>query len=129
MRRRNGDTIIEMMMAFLILIFVLGITVTGSSWVVTLEKKTVIKSDIYDVAYSYAEEISSTEYSYLGDLNDEVELNGFSYSRTYTSITTQHFFESGWEVNYVTLEVELKDKNGQFANEEYKVEMTVIPKQ
>jgi len=129
MKRRSGDTLVEMMMAFLILIFVLGITVAGSGWVVTLEKKTVVKSDIYDVAYSYAEEILATEYDTLDALADEVELNGFTYSRAATPSSMNDFLESGWTVNYVTLGVKLKDENNEFGDEEYYVKMTVIPKQ
>ncbi|HPF17896.1 MAG TPA: type II secretion system protein [Thermotogota bacterium] len=129
MRRRSGDTLVEMMMAFVILIFVLGITVGGSAWVVTLEKKTVVKSDIYDVAYSYAEEILATEYGSLNSLADEVELNGFTYSRTATPNSMNNFLESGWTVNYVTLGVKLDDENNEFGDEEYYVKMTVIPKQ
>jgi len=129
MRRRNGDTLVEMMMAFLILIFVLGITVGGSAWVVNLEKKTVVKSDIYDVAYSYAEEILATEYDSLDALEEEVELNGFKYSRTATPSSMNNFLVSGWAVNYVTLGVKLKDENNEFGDEEYYVKMTVIPEQ
>src|SRR6056297_3182576 len=127
MRKRNGDTLVEMMMAFLILIFVLGITVGGSAWVVNLEKKAVVKSDIYDVAYSYAEEILATEYGDLDTLADEVELNGFTYLRDYDDYSEPNFFEAGWDINYVILEVELKDENNEFGDEEYYVKMTVIP--
>ena len=129
LKRHSGFTIVETLIAFLILMLVISITVTGSAWVVTLEKKAVVKSDIYDVAYSYAEEILATEYGDLDTLADEVELNGFTYLRDYDDYSEPNFFESGWDINYVILEVELKDENNEFDDEEYYVKMTVIPQQ
>ena len=133
LKRHSGFTIVETLIAFLILMLVISITVTGSAWVVTLEKKAVVKSDIYDVAYSYAEEILATKYVDLDTLadddDDEVELNGFTYLRDYDDYSEPNFFESGWEINYVILKVELKDENNEFGDEEYYVKMTVIPQQ
>src|SRR6056297_2699100 len=99
LKRHSGFTIVETLIAFLILMLVISITVTGSAWVVTLEKKAVVKSDIYDVAYSYAEEILATEYGSeeYDDLNNtEVDLNGFTYLRDYEEDSKSDFFESDW---------------------------------
>jgi len=125
LKRHSGFTIIETLIAFLILMFVISITVLASSWIVGLEKKAMVKSDIYDVAYSYAEECLSKSISDLE--NSTLTLNGFTYYcsfATHTNASISDYFGKA-DVHTATLTTELNDE--KITDEVYEVKMLIIP--
>ena len=127
MRRRNGDTLVEMMIAFVILMFAVSITMLNASWIVGIEKKAEIKSDIYDVSYSYAEECVSKKPSEF--TGKEVTVNGFTYSGTCVKHTNSIQGFDSVAIYMATLTVELVDERNQFDDEDFRVEMVIVPKQ
>jgi len=130
MKKRRADSLIEILIAFLIIIIAISISVLASSQVNQLKKQAVIKTHIYDLAYSYAEEqlatstILFTEGSETeGSTDVTIEDNDFILTFTIgaSKTTINDFFDA--TITAATLTVELKD------DDDFKVQMLVIPKQ
>ena len=130
MKKRRADSLIEILIAFLIIIIAISISVLASSQVNRLKKQAVVKTHIYDLAYSYAEEqlatseiLFSTNTSTYGSTEITIDDNDFilTFKITIEASTNLDFFDE--TATSATLTVELKDDN------DYKVEMLVIPKQ
>ena len=60
-RRSNGSVLVEVLIAFLIVIIAISITLLAANNVIGLEREARIKSDIYNIAYSYAETLAGTK--------------------------------------------------------------------
>jgi len=121
MRKRSGDTIIEILIAFMIIIFAISISVLASAKVNELKKEAVIKSHIYDVAYSAAEEQLSTSTplpTKTVTINYEDYELRFKITSESSSLT---LFATS--ITSATVSVELEN------DAQYKVDMLVIPKQ
>jgi len=128
MRKRSGDTIIEILIAFMIIIFAISISVLASAQVNELKKEAVIKSHIYDVAYSAAEEQLSTS-TILPD--EVVTIDYEDYELMFTveathAVSANGFFDT--DVTLATVTVKFNDGN-DIEDDDYKIEMLVIPKQ
>jgi len=126
MRKRSGDTIIEILIAFMIIIFAISISVLASAQVNELKKEAVIKSHIYDVAYSAAEEQLSTS-TILPDEVVTIKYEDYVLTFEVTSTTASLSF-FGKNATSATVSVRFKDGNNN-EDDDYKIEMLVIPKQ
>jgi len=126
MRKRSGDTIIEILIAFMIIIFAISISVLASAKVNELKKEAVIKSHIYDVAYSAAEEQLSTS-TILPDEVVTIKYEDYVLTFEVTSTTASLSF-FGKNATSATVSVRFKDGNNN-EDDDYKIEMLVIPKQ
>jgi len=128
MKKRRADSLVEILIAFLIIIIAISISVLASSQVNQLKKQAVIKTHIYDLAYSYAEEqlatstllFSDTGYSKDHIIDDNDFLLTFTVETSPTTIT--NFF--GQDITAATLTVKLKDEA-----DKYKIQLLVIPQQ
>ncbi|MFW6262679.1 MAG: hypothetical protein ACOC34_01470, partial [Thermotogota bacterium] len=136
MKRRCADSLIEILIAFLIIIIAISISVLASSQVNNLKKQAVIKSHIYDLAYSYAEEqlatstiLNSTNTSTYGSTEVTIDDNDFilTFTITIEASTNLNFFDE--TATSATLSVTLNDEKDENGEDKYKVEMLVIPKQ
>jgi len=130
MKKRRADSLIEILIAFLIIIIAISISILATSQVSQLKRQAVVKTHIYDLAYSYAEEqlatseiLFSTNTSTYGSTEITIDDNDFilTFKITIEASTNLDFFDE--TATSATLTVELKDDN------DYKVEMLVIPKQ
>ena len=128
MRKRRGDTIIEILIAFMIIIFAISISVLASAKVNELKKEAVIKSHIYDVAYSAAEEQLSTSTplpTKTVTINYEDYELRFTVETTHT-VSARGFFDT--DATLATVIVKFNDGNHN-EDDDYKIDMLVIPKQ
>ncbi|HOO33273.1 MAG TPA: prepilin-type N-terminal cleavage/methylation domain-containing protein [Thermotogota bacterium] len=132
MRKRHGETLVEVLIAFVIIIIAIAITVLPSRAVNQLKKESVIKSHIYDLAYSYAEQQMSTSvllFKASGG-STEVKINDSDYRYplifTITIIPTKTTFleNATITITEATLSVAYKGEEN-----DYKVEMLLFPKQ
>jgi Tfp pilus assembly protein PilV len=133
MKKRRGDSLIEILIAFLIIIIAISISVLASSQVNQLKKQAVVKTHIYDLAYSYAEEqlastilFSDTDYSTEVTIEDNDFILTFTIETSPTTTINDFFGES---IDIVTLKVTLNNEKDKDGNDKYQVQMLVIPKQ
>jgi len=131
MKKRRADSLVEILIAFLIIIIAISISVLASSQVNELKKQAVVKTHIYDLAYSVAEEqlsanhlLYSTDLTTTGSTTTTIEANDFQLTFTITAEPTSITF-FGESIHAAQLKVELADGT----EEEYKIQMLVIPKQ
>lgn len=136
MKKRRGDSLIEILIAFLIIIIAISISVLASSQVNQLKKQAVVKTHIYDLAYSYAEEqlatsniLFSTNTHTFGSTEVIKEENDFILTFTITIEASKNldFFDEA--ATSATLTVTLQDEKDKDGNDKYQVQMLVIPKQ
>ena len=130
MKKRRADSLVEILIAFLIIIIAISISVLASSQVNKLKKQAVIKTHIYDLAYSYAEEqlakntlLFSVNLTTAGSSTITKEYNDFILTFIITAEPTSTTL-FGETIRMAQLSVELDEENP----EEYKVQMLVIPK-
>lgn len=132
MKKRRADSLVEILIAFLIIIIAISISVLASSQVNHLKKQAVVKTHIYDLAYSVAEEqlgsvkiLFSTNTTTFGSTEVIVDDNDvlLTFKITIEAFTNVDFFEKS--ATSATLTVELKENIA----EEYKVQMILFPKQ
>jgi len=129
MKKRRADSLVEILIAFLIIIIAISISVLASSQVNHLKKQAVVKTHIYDLAYSVAEEQLAASTILFSDsgYSTEVRKEANDFILTFTietsPTTITNFF--GTTIQAATLTVELADDT----EEEYKIQMLVIPKQ
>lgn len=127
MKKRDGESLIGILIALLIIVISITITVLPSNTVNRLKKESVIKSHIYDLAYSYAEEQMSTSTILFKDSNhsNEVKVQDSDFEITFVitvATNTRTFFGKG--ATEVNLSVAVKGEE-----DDYKVEMLLFPKQ
>lgn len=124
MKKRRADSLIEILIAFLIIIIAISISVLASSQVGNLKREAMIKSHIYDLAYSAAEEQLATS-TILNSETKEVAITQDNYEMIFEISTeaAQNLTIFGEDATSATLTVNLKD------NEDYMIEMIIIPKQ
>ena len=136
MKKRRADSLIEILIAFLIIIIAISISVLATSQVSQLKRQAVVKSHIYDLAYSYAEEqlaksdilFSTTDTTY-GSTEVTIDDNDFTLTFTITieASTNLDFFDE--TATSATLSVTLNDEKDKNGEDKYKVQMLVIPQQ
>jgi|GEM_PF-2348314 len=136
MKKRRADSLVEILIAFLIIIIAISISVLASSQVNQLKKQAVVKTHIYDLAYSYAEEqlatsniLFSTNTHTFGLTEVIKEENDFILTFTITIEASKNldFFDEA--ATSATLTVTLQDEKDKDGNDKYQVQMLVIPKQ
>jgi len=136
MKKRRADSLIEILIAFLIIIIAISISVLATSQVSQLKRQAVVKSHIYDLAYSYAEEQLATNTVLFTDGietegSTEVTIDDNDIILTFTigaSHTTIDGF-LGEQIDAATLTVTLNDEKDKNDEDKYKVQMLVIPQQ
>jgi len=131
MKKRRADSLVEILIAFLIIIIAISISILASSQVNNLKKQAVIKTHIYDLAYSVAEKqlsvdhlLYSNDLSTTGSTITTIYANDFLLSFTITAEATSVSFFGG-SIDAAQLTVELNEDT----DEEYKIKMLVIPQQ
>lgn len=122
MKKRRGETLVEVLIAFVIILIAISISVIASTTIINLRTKAKIKSDIYDIIYSQAEEQLSTS-TILSDRT--ITRNDIVYTIETTFTTSQPFFNQISQVaTAATISV-----YPVIDEDKYKIQMFVFPKQ
>jgi Tfp pilus assembly protein PilV len=118
MKKRRGETLVEVLIAFVIILIAVSISVIASSTIVNLRTKAKIKSDIYDIVYSQAEEQLSTSQILPPST---ITRNEIVYAVNTATSTIQFFSENVTMTTITVYPIEDED--------DFKIEITVFPKQ
>ncbi len=124
MKKRRGETLVEVLIAFVIILIAISISVIASTAIINLRTKAKIKSDIYDIVYSQAEEQLSTSTILA---NSTITRNDIVYRIETTVNSAFPFFN---QISHVATAatISVSPVNVKDA-EKYEIKMFVFPKQ
>jgi len=117
--KRSASIMIEILFAFIVVSVAVSITLLSATQVSGVERMAQVKSQIYDVAYSFAEECVMELPATTSSVE---ERGGLTFEKQYATGTLTDFFEQSLE--FATLTVFLQGKRDEFC-----LQMVVIPEQ